>query len=113
PRAAYAMGLIDVWARCASHMPRLANFISHTEPCASLFKSLGAIAPQRDIPMFAEKTFVAWFVSRPVVDASVARPEGHSLARHVYQSLPSRHCQGCRGGAGSRRVSGKASRAGA
>jgi len=69
PRVAYAMGLINIWARVAAHMPRLVNFFSHTPPFASILKVLGGIAPQREIPAFADKTFVAWFANRPVIDA--------------------------------------------
>ncbi|NGM86382.1 FAD-binding protein [Parapusillimonas sp. SGNA-6] len=61
PRAAYAMGLIHTWARMASHLPRLANFLSHARWVSAAVKAAGSIAPQRDIPAFAEETFVAWF----------------------------------------------------
>lgn len=67
PRMAYALGLIDIWARIGAHVPRLVNFFSHTPPFASVFKALGGIAQQREIPVFAEETFVSWFTRRPVV----------------------------------------------
>lgn len=67
PRMAYALGLINIWARMAAHVPRLVNFFSHTPPFAAAFKALGGIAQQREIPVFADETFVSWFARRPVV----------------------------------------------
>src|SRR5262249_2527826 len=65
PRSAYAMGFIYQWARIASRMPGLVNFITHTPPF-SYFAKLGAgIAPQRNLPHFAPQTFKAWFQQRP------------------------------------------------
>ncbi len=69
PRVAYAMGLIHTWARIAQHMPRVVNYFSRTAPFASLVKSLGGIAEQREIPAFADETFIAWFSKRPSVHA--------------------------------------------
>ena len=60
PRAAYSMGLIDVHARVASRMPRLANFIASR----GFVKRLGGIAPERPMPKFAEQTFKDWFAAR-------------------------------------------------
>ncbi|HET8596241.1 MAG TPA: FAD-linked oxidase C-terminal domain-containing protein [Castellaniella sp.] len=68
PRAAYAMGLIDVWARLASHVPGVANYLLHARPFAAALKSLGGIAPQREMPAFAPQTFAAWFAQRPPGD---------------------------------------------
>jgi FAD/FMN-containing dehydrogenase/Fe-S oxidoreductase len=69
PRAAYAMGLIHWWARAASRAPWLVNPISRT----SLFKRLGGVAPSRDVPKFAPRTFRAWFEARPRVNAGGER----------------------------------------
>jgi FAD/FMN-containing dehydrogenase/Fe-S oxidoreductase len=60
PPAAYAMGLIHWWARLGSQIPGLANFLTHTEPFATLLKRLGGIAPEREIPFFARETFQSW-----------------------------------------------------
>jgi FAD/FMN-containing dehydrogenase/Fe-S oxidoreductase len=65
PRTAYAMGLIYWWARLASHVPNLVNFISSTPPLSMLFKALGGIAPKRKVPTFAARTFRDWFAARP------------------------------------------------
>lgn len=64
PRHAYAMGWIYWWARLASRMPRLANFVTQTPGLRDIAKRLGGMAPQREIPQFAEQTFTAWFRER-------------------------------------------------
>src|SRR5437870_12312797 len=43
PRHAYAMGLIHWWARIASRVPRLANFVGHAPGLSQAFKRLGGI----------------------------------------------------------------------
>jgi Fe-S oxidoreductase len=65
PLNVYAFGLIDRWARLASHMPSAANFLVGKDPFASLAKTLLHIAPQRRITPFARQTFTAWFRQRP------------------------------------------------
>ena len=64
PRTAYAMGWIYWWARLASRMPRLVNFLTHSWPFSWLAKWSAGIAPQREIPEFATTTFVEWFQQR-------------------------------------------------
>ncbi len=64
PRSAYAMGWIYWWARLASLMPSVANFVSQTPILSDVFKFLGGIAPQRKVPLFAEQTFKEWFRQR-------------------------------------------------
>ncbi|HEX4142801.1 MAG TPA: FAD-linked oxidase C-terminal domain-containing protein [Pirellulales bacterium] len=66
PRHAYAMGLIYWWARIASRMPRVVNFVTQTPGLRDVAKWLGGIAPQREIPRFAEQTFSDWFRRRPI-----------------------------------------------
>lgn len=65
PLAAYAFGMIDRWARLASHMPAVANFFTQKEPFATLAKKMTRMAPQRRITPFAEQSFKAWFRQRP------------------------------------------------
>jgi Fe-S oxidoreductase len=60
PRQAYALGLIMHWARLASRMPRIANFLAG----GALGKRLAGIAPQRTPPKFADEPFTAWFARR-------------------------------------------------
>ncbi|GGK48481.1 FAD-binding and (Fe-S)-binding domain-containing protein [Salinarimonas ramus] len=64
PRAAYSMGLIHLWARIGSKLPRLANFAAGFPGISRLAKSVGGIAQERDIPKFATRTFRAWFEAR-------------------------------------------------
>jgi FAD/FMN-containing dehydrogenase/Fe-S oxidoreductase len=72
PIAAYAMGRIMTWARLASRIPRLANFISQTPWMAGLLKRVAGIASERRIPAFATQTFKAWFHER--TDARTSGP---------------------------------------
>ena len=59
PLQAYAFGMIDRWARMASHTPRLANALGRFPLTAGMAKSLLHIAPQRSLPKFATTTFRA------------------------------------------------------
>jgi FAD/FMN-containing dehydrogenase/Fe-S oxidoreductase len=61
PRQAYALGLIPVWARLASHAPGLANAAAHAPAVSRLVKLAGGVAQDRDVPQFAAQTFTAWF----------------------------------------------------
>ena len=66
PRAAYSMGLIHRWARVASRIPRIANFLTHAPLLGSTLKKLGGIATQREAPVFADEPFTSWFAGRDV-----------------------------------------------
>lgn len=57
PRAAYTFGWIDRWARMASGMAGFVNFLTQNKIFGSLAKSIGGIAPEREIPKFAEKPY--------------------------------------------------------
>ena len=59
PLQTYAFGMIDRWARLASHAPRLANALGRFRPARSLVASLLHIHPSRRLPEFATKTFRA------------------------------------------------------
>jgi Fe-S oxidoreductase len=65
PLHAHAFGLIDRWARIASHMPSIANFLTGAPPFATLAKRLAHIDDRRRITPFADRSFTAWFRSRP------------------------------------------------
>lgn len=65
PRRAYAMGLIDRWARIASRTPGVVNLVTHAPVLGGLLKRATGLAPQRAIPVFASETFTRWFRSRP------------------------------------------------
>jgi len=74
PLSAYAFGMIDRWAKAASHAPGLANFFMQTQPFAGIAKKLGGIAPERRITRFAAQPFSAWFARR-TPPAGAGRPE--------------------------------------
>jgi FAD/FMN-containing dehydrogenase/Fe-S oxidoreductase len=65
PRHAYALGLIWWEAQLAQRMPRLANALTHRKPFAKLAKRAAGVAPEREPPAFAVRTFRDWFGSRP------------------------------------------------
>jgi Fe-S oxidoreductase len=56
-----AFGQIGRWARVASHVPWLANFLGQTPGFREVGKSILGVAPQRQLPRFADQTFVRWF----------------------------------------------------
>jgi FAD/FMN-containing dehydrogenase/Fe-S oxidoreductase len=64
PRAAYSMGMIDLWARFAARAPSLANIAFQAPGISSLAKTIGGIARQRRMPKFAKETFKRWFERR-------------------------------------------------
>jgi FAD/FMN-containing dehydrogenase/Fe-S oxidoreductase len=57
PRQAYAFGLIDLWARLASHAPGFANAVTHAPVLSRLAKSAAGVSPERRIPSFAPAGF--------------------------------------------------------
>ena len=66
PRHAYAMALIHWWARAASLMPTVANVLTQTAVVRQVMKAAGGIAPERQLPAFAPKTFSRWFRERGI-----------------------------------------------
>jgi FAD/FMN-containing dehydrogenase/Fe-S oxidoreductase len=62
PLRAYAVGLVDRWARLAALAPGLANALGRTRTV----KRLAGIDPRRSLPAFAPRTFRSWFEARPV-----------------------------------------------
>jgi FAD/FMN-containing dehydrogenase/Fe-S oxidoreductase len=65
PLNAYAFGMIDRWAKLASHFPSVANFFTQRDAFASILKRLGGVAPQRSIMPFATEPFTKQFRRRP------------------------------------------------
>jgi FAD/FMN-containing dehydrogenase/Fe-S oxidoreductase len=65
PRAAYSMGLIGMWAGLAGRAPWLANFFGQNRIFAAIGKRVGGIAPERSIPPFAPRSYVAWRTRNP------------------------------------------------
>jgi Fe-S oxidoreductase len=64
PRSAYAFGWIYWWARLASRMPGVVNFLTHNKLTGAIAKKMAGVAPKRKIPVFAEQTFREWFYKR-------------------------------------------------
>ncbi len=57
PLQHYAFGLMDRWSHLASKAPGLANLPLKTPGIGALLKALVGVAPQRELPSFAGKSF--------------------------------------------------------
>ena len=66
PRQAYALGLIPIWARLATRAPGLANLVTHAPLIGRIGKLAAGVAPARDAPRFADRSFTDWFADHPV-----------------------------------------------
>jgi len=64
PRTAYSIGLITWWARLGSKVPGLTNAVLGSKRLGGLMKKLGGIAPEREAPSFAKRTFSSWYRRR-------------------------------------------------
>lgn len=64
PRAAYAFGWIDRWARLASFAPGFANLFTQLPPFSAIAKELAGVGSERAIPAFAADTFKTQFSRR-------------------------------------------------
>ena len=65
PRAAYAFGLIETWARLISPMAPVANLFSQTPGLRGIAKWAGGMAVERQVPRFATRSFRKWWRRRP------------------------------------------------
>jgi FAD/FMN-containing dehydrogenase/Fe-S oxidoreductase len=68
PLPAYSMGLIMFHARAAARAPRLANALTHAPGLSRLVKRAGGLSADREMPLFAQQTFKAWFAGRGAVN---------------------------------------------
>jgi FAD/FMN-containing dehydrogenase/Fe-S oxidoreductase len=66
PLPAYAFGLVDRWARLGSLAPRVANLVSTAPGLSQMWRSLLAIAPQRQLPKLANQSFRRWAARRGI-----------------------------------------------
>ncbi len=64
PMVSYTIGLIYWWARLASRVPALVNFLTHAPVFSHIAKTVIGIAPQRTMPTFSSWTFKDWFRKR-------------------------------------------------
>ncbi|MEV5481774.1 MULTISPECIES: FAD-binding and (Fe-S)-binding domain-containing protein [Streptomyces] len=63
PASHYSMGWLPLLARPAARVPRLVNALTSSRLAPAL-KWLGGIAAQREVPRFADQTFLSWFRRR-------------------------------------------------
>jgi FAD/FMN-containing dehydrogenase/Fe-S oxidoreductase len=61
PRAAYALGLIPVWARLGSHAPGLVNALLDNPVTGRPLRLAAGVEPSRKAPALAARTFRDWF----------------------------------------------------
>ncbi|MET9867698.1 FAD-binding and (Fe-S)-binding domain-containing protein [Streptomyces sp. NPDC006386] len=66
PAAHYALGWLPVWLRAVARTRTvwLVNALSGLRPCAWVARRLGGIAPEREIPRVASRTFSRWWERR-------------------------------------------------
>ncbi|MBC9716448.1 FAD-binding oxidoreductase [Streptomyces sp. TRM66268-LWL] len=65
PRAHYTLGRLPKWLRLAAPFARVVNAAVSVRPLARLAGRLAGIAPEREIPRLAPRTFRRWFARRP------------------------------------------------
>ena len=81
PLHAYAFGMIDRWAKMASHTPRLANFFSSAPIFKQIMQGILHLAPQRKMPQFATGTFQKWAKKHKVADITGPAPNANPNAK--------------------------------
>ncbi|MEE1942092.1 FAD-binding and (Fe-S)-binding domain-containing protein [Streptomyces sp. TRM 70361] len=64
PAAHYSMGWLPVLARPAARLSGLVNAVTRTPLLERAAKRLGGIAPERELPVFADETFTDWWRAR-------------------------------------------------
>jgi Fe-S oxidoreductase/FAD/FMN-containing dehydrogenase len=64
PRSAYSMGLIYWWSGVATLAPKLVNSLAGLPILSGAIKSAAGIAPKRELPRFAARTFRSQFNDR-------------------------------------------------
>lgn len=65
PMAHYSMGWLPLLAQVASPLAGPVNLVTGISPVVSLLKRLGGIASERDIPVFARRSFTRSWANRP------------------------------------------------
>jgi FAD/FMN-containing dehydrogenase/Fe-S oxidoreductase len=89
PVHAYAFGLIHVWARLAQVAPGVVNLVNRAPMVSDLVKQIIGVAPQRQMPAFANETFKTWFARRGRTRRPVSR-SGPGATRTNRGSLPTK-----------------------
>lgn len=85
PAAHYALGRLPVWLRVVSrtHTARLVNALSAVPPLAWAAKRLGGLAPEREIPRVATRTFSGWWERRRAESGAAAGGGGAGVGSGV------------------------------
>ena len=83
PLRAYAFGLIDRWARLASHAPRIANFFTQTPGISGVLGKFLQLTPHRRIPRLSNETFHTWARANDIPGIG---EEGNSLSDRTAAS---------------------------
>ncbi|HEX8922657.1 MAG TPA: FAD-binding and (Fe-S)-binding domain-containing protein, partial [Pyrinomonadaceae bacterium] len=76
PRSAYTMGHIHLWARLASLVPGIVNFLTHAPFLQNFAKLVADVHPGRTIPRFSPYTFKQWFRKRSAQDGNLVSNNG-------------------------------------
>ncbi|WP_308169837.1 FAD-linked oxidase C-terminal domain-containing protein [Acrocarpospora catenulata] len=63
PASHYSMGWLPLLSRIAARMPKAVNAVTSSR-LAPLIKRAGGIAAERELPRFADRTFLSWFRAR-------------------------------------------------
>jgi len=67
PRTHYSLGRLPLWARLASHAPRVTNRLMSVGPLRLALFAAAGVDARRSAPPFADETFRAWFANRRAV----------------------------------------------
>lgn len=73
PAGHYSMGWLPWWSRIASKAPAAVNALTSSR-FAPLLKKVGGIAREREIPQYANGTFLSWMRKRPSALLSKSQP---------------------------------------
>jgi FAD/FMN-containing dehydrogenase/Fe-S oxidoreductase len=73
PASHYSMGWLPLTAAAARRAPRAVNRISQAPLLARILKRAGGVAPQRDLPRFADEPFTQWWRSHRPASGSGKR----------------------------------------
>ncbi len=76
PLAAYAFGLVDVWAALGANAPRLANLIMKMPGAMGLVRRVMHLAPERAMPQLASRSFSKWARSMNVPETGRSNGAG-------------------------------------
>jgi Fe-S oxidoreductase len=88
PLRSYAFGLINHWGAMAEYAPRLANFFMRVPPFSSAIKCALDVAPERQLPAFAPRSFRRAFLARRKPEAASTKQEGLAPSAQSRAPVP-------------------------